>query len=58
MLRNWQAGQTITKLLTTIMELLKTPNTDDALEAAVAEQYKTNKGEFDRIAAEWTKAHA
>ena len=58
MLRNWQAGQTITKLLETIMGLLTTPNCDDALESAIADEYKNKKADYTKKATQWTASHA
>jgi ubiquitin-protein ligase len=38
--------------------LLVEPNPDDAVEASVAEVYRTNKKEFTKTAKDWVKRYA
>jgi ubiquitin-protein ligase len=34
------------------------PNPDDAVEAKIADQYKTDRGGFEKEAKDWTKRYA
>jgi ubiquitin-conjugating enzyme E2 D/E len=38
--------------------LLIEPNPDDAVEASIGDQYKSDRPEFDKIAKDWVKRYA
>ena len=54
----WSPALTIRTALLSLQALLCAPQPDDPQDAVVASQYRTNKAEFDRTAAEWTRTHA
>eukprot|EP00823_Brevimastigomonas_motovehiculus_P003823 TRINITY_DN2396_c0_g1_i1.p1 TRINITY_DN2396_c0_g1~~TRINITY_DN2396_c0_g1_i1.p1 ORF type:complete len:154 (+),score=24.47 TRINITY_DN2396_c0_g1_i1:106-567(+) len=54
----WSPSITVSKMLSSLVTMLKTPNTDTPLVESIAQQYKSNKKEFEKTAAEWTKKHA
>jgi len=54
----WKPSSKIAGLLGTARNLMVEPNPDDAVETQIAEQYKTNRKEFDKVAREWTKRYA
>ena len=54
----WSPSLTISKLLLSITSLLSDANPDDPLVPDIANLYKTNKIEHDRIAKEWTVNYA
>lgn len=55
---NWSPALTISKVLLSITSLLTDPNPDDPLVPEIANLYKHNRSEHDRIAAEWTRKYA
>jgi len=55
---NWSPALTISKVLLSICSLLTEPNPEDPLVPEIAHLLKTNRGEHDRIAAEWTRKFA
>ena len=55
---NWAPSLTISKVLLSITSLLSDSNPDDPLVPEIANLYKTNKIEHDRIAKEWTVNYA
>ncbi|KAJ5068072.1 ubiquitin-conjugating enzyme e2 e3 [Anaeramoeba ignava] len=55
---NWSPALTISKVLLSLCSLLTEPNPKDPLVGAIAEQYKRDKSEHDRTAAEWTRKYA
>jgi len=55
---NWSPALSISRVLLSISSLLTDPNPDDPLESDVARLYKTNRGQFDRLAREWTLRYA
>ncbi|CEO97900.1 hypothetical protein PBRA_006014 [Plasmodiophora brassicae] len=55
---NWSPALTISKVLLSICSLLTDPNPDDPLVPEIANLFKTNRKEHDRIAAEWTRKYA
>ena len=54
----WKPSSKIAGVLRTARSLLVEPNPDDAVEGSIAEQYKTNRKEFDKTAKDWVKKHA
>lgn len=54
----WKPPNRIAAVLDMVRSLLVEPNTDDAVEMAIAEQYKTNTKEFEKVAKEWVKRYA
>jgi ubiquitin-protein ligase len=55
---NWSAALTVSKVLLSILSLLTEPNPNDPLTPPVAHQFRTNRAEHDRVAAEWTRKYA
>jgi len=55
---NWSPALTISKVLLSICSLLSDANPDDPLMPEIANQYKTNRAQHDKIAAEWTRKYA
>jgi len=55
---NWTPALTIPKVLLCLQSLLSDPNPDDPLEAEIAQLYKQNPAEFERIAREKAHLHA
>lgn len=54
----WSPALTIDKVLISIVSLLVDPNPKDPLNRDAAEKYLSNREEYDRIAAEWTRKYA
>ena len=54
----WSPALTISKVLLSITSLLSDPNPDNPLTPEIADLYKTNKIEHDRIAKEWNIKYA
>ena len=54
----WSPALTIRTLVTSLRSLLASADLDDPNDSLVAAQYKNNKEEFDRTAAEWTRLYA
>jgi ubiquitin-conjugating enzyme E2 D/E len=54
----WSPALSITKVLLSICSLLSDPNPNDPLAPEIANIYKTNKEEFNRIAREYTVKYA
>ncbi len=52
----------LTKVCRTVLLILRNmllePNVDSPLEEEVAEQFRNNRANFNKIAKEWTKKHA
>ena len=55
---NWSPALTISKVLLSICSLLTDCNPHDPLVGSIAQQYRTDREEHDRIAREWTKRYA
>lgn len=55
---SWSPKITLNQIFMGISSLLSEPNTEHFLESEIAEQYKSNKSEFEKIAREWTKKFA
>jgi ubiquitin-conjugating enzyme (huntingtin interacting protein 2) len=56
--RGWNPGQSIANVLNTLLGLLKTPDSENPLQAEIAIQYNNDRAGFDKIAREWTLQHA
>ncbi|KAI9824306.1 MAG: hypothetical protein M1826_007403 [Phylliscum demangeonii] len=54
----WKPSSKILAVLETARNLLVEPNPDDAVETAIAEQYKKDRKAFERSAKEWVKKYA
>ncbi|KAI9771617.1 MAG: hypothetical protein M1840_001832 [Geoglossum simile] len=54
----WKPSSKISGVLLTARNLLTDPRPDDAIEAQIADQYKTNYSAFVGVATEWTKRYA
>ncbi|KAI9783549.1 MAG: hypothetical protein M1839_003719 [Geoglossum umbratile] len=54
----WKPSSKISGVLRTARNLLIEPLPDDAVEAQIADQYKTNRKDFDKTARDWTKKYA
>ena len=54
----WKPPNRIAAVLAMTRSLLIEPNPDDAVEAAVAEQYKRDREGFGKTAREWVKRYA
>lgn len=44
---NWKPASRVRAVLDAVRRLLAEPNPDDALEARIADEYKTDRGAFD-----------
>eukprot|EP00823_Brevimastigomonas_motovehiculus_P009387 TRINITY_DN9050_c0_g1_i1.p1 TRINITY_DN9050_c0_g1~~TRINITY_DN9050_c0_g1_i1.p1 ORF type:complete len:148 (-),score=21.32 TRINITY_DN9050_c0_g1_i1:257-700(-) len=55
---NWSPALTVSKVLLSICSLLTDPNPSDPLVPEIAQKYKSDKKEHDKIAAEWTRKYA
>jgi len=56
--KEWSPALTISKVLLSISSLLTDANPDDPLVHDIAQQYKTNRKQFELTAAEWTRKYA
>ncbi len=54
----WKPPNKISAVLNYVKNLLIEPNVEDAVETAIADQYKTNRKEFDKTAKDWVKRYA
>ena len=54
----WKPPTKMAAVLEFARQLLKEPNPDDAVEVKIAEQYKNDRGAYEKEAREWTKKHA
>lgn len=54
----WKPPNRIAAVLDMVRNILIEPNTDDAVETSVADQYKNNRKEFEKTAKEWVKRYA
>ncbi|KAI9800535.1 MAG: hypothetical protein M1825_004084 [Sarcosagium campestre] len=54
----WKPSSKISGVLRTARNLLVEPNPDDAVEPGIAELYKGNRKDFDKIAKDWIKQYA
>jgi ubiquitin-protein ligase len=54
----WKPSTKLTAVLEFTRQLLKEPNPDDAVEAKIAEVYRTDRPGFEKEAKDWTKRYA
>ncbi|KAF2280202.1 ubiquitin-conjugating enzyme E2-16 kDa [Westerdykella ornata] len=54
----WKPPNKVISVLHLIRNLLIEPNPDDAIELSIANDYKTNRAEFDKTAKDWVKRYA
>ncbi|KAJ9649773.1 hypothetical protein H2199_000552 [Coniosporium tulheliwenetii] len=54
----WKPPNKLMAVINMARNLLIEPNPDDAVETAIADQYKSNRKEFEKNAREWTKKFA
>lgn len=54
----WSPALTIAKVLLSICSLLTDPNPDDPLVPDIAQLYKTNRPEYEKMARMWTEKYA
>jgi ubiquitin-conjugating enzyme E2 D/E len=54
----WKPSTKIAGVLNTARNLLLEPNPDDAVEGSIAEQYKVERGAFDKVVKDWVKKYA
>ena len=55
---NWSLALTIPKVLVSIQSLLTDPYCEISMEPEIAQLCDSDRGEFDRIAREWTVKYA
>ncbi|QTR47803.1 ubiquitin-conjugating enzyme [Thiothrix litoralis] len=54
----WKPALKLHNVLNAIASLLKNPNPDDPLDSEIAQIYKTDRAEYNKLAQEWTKKYA
>ena len=54
----WKPPNKIRAVLDNLRNIMIEPNADDAVETAIAEQYKSHRKDFEKTAREWTKRFA
>eukprot|EP00029_Vermamoeba_vermiformis_P007146 TRINITY_DN2_c0_g1_i1.p1 TRINITY_DN2_c0_g1~~TRINITY_DN2_c0_g1_i1.p1 ORF type:complete len:150 (-),score=59.27 TRINITY_DN2_c0_g1_i1:69-518(-) len=54
----WSPQLKIHEVMLILRNMLSEPNVDSPLEEEVAEQFRNNRANFNKIAKEWTKKHA
>jgi ubiquitin-conjugating enzyme E2 D/E len=54
----WKPPNKISDVLRLVATVLAAPQPDDAVEASIAEVFKNQPAEFDRIARDWTTKYA
>lgn len=54
----WKPATKMSAVLEFARQLLKEPNPDDAVEAKIADQYKTDRASYEKEARDWTKRYA
>ena len=55
---NWSPALTISKVLLSVLSMFTDPNPDDPLVPDIANQYKTDRAEYERVARKWTQLYA
>ena len=55
---NWSPALTISKVLLSVLSMFTDPNPDDPLVPDIANQYKHDRAEYERIARKWTQLYA
>lgn len=54
----WKPPNKVSAVLRLIQQLLIEPDTDDAIESSIADQYKNNRKEFEKNVRDWVKRYA
>lgn len=54
----WKPPNKIAEVLALVRTVMAAPQPDDAVETAIAEQFKNDRAAFDKTAKEWTAKHA
>lgn len=54
----WKPPNKIVDVLALVRAVLAAPQPDDAVEPAIAEAFKNNRAEFDKIARDWVQKYA
>lgn len=54
----WKPPNKIADVLKLVRTVLAAPQPDDAVEAGIAEQFKSDRKNFDKIAKDWVNKHA
>lgn len=54
----WKPPNKIAAVLDMVRNLLIEPNPDDAVEVQIADQWKSNRKEFEKVAKSWVKQYA
>jgi ubiquitin-protein ligase len=54
----WKPPNKVAAVLLLVRQLLVEPDTDNAVEAQIADQYKNNRREFEKNAKDWVKRYA
>lgn len=57
-LNNWKEGTKMVDVISAIFALFYRQNPDSPYDGTMARQYRSQKAEFDRIAAQWTQQYA
>eukprot|EP00761_Pharyngomonas_kirbyi_P003975 gb/GECH01003979.1/.p1 GENE.gb/GECH01003979.1/~~gb/GECH01003979.1/.p1 ORF type:complete len:152 (+),score=42.96 gb/GECH01003979.1/:1-456(+) len=55
---NWRPMCGIVEVLSAIVEVMRSPEPDHALDADIGEEYTNNKKQFEKTAKKWTKDYA
>ncbi|RPA75913.1 ubiquitin conjugating enzyme [Ascobolus immersus RN42] len=55
---NWKPASKLVDLLRVVQNVLLEPILEDAINTAAAEQYKSDRAGFDKVARDWTAKHA
>lgn len=54
----WKPPNKVVAVLRLIQTLLIEPNPDDAIEPSIANEYRSNRAEFEKTAKNWVKQYA
>lgn len=54
----WKPSSQISSILEAAQQLLVEPNPDDAVEERAGNMYRNERGEFEKVAREWTERYA
>lgn len=54
----WKPPNKVAAVLNMVSNLLVEPNVDDAIEMAIADQYKNARREYEKTARDWVKRYA
>ena len=54
----WKPSSRLMSVLQTAQALLQEPNPDDAVETGIAEQYKNDRLEYEKVVKDWVSRYA